>query len=242
MGRESSKNIKSHLSSPINGFSLLGGEKMNINISRENMLRYMASGNDTLTNVTDILSVIAGGHAKKEAIIELSQLSMKVLTTLSIEEMIEYGLSKNQALSIHASFLMIQRYIQEKKEKGYIIRSPIDAASYVIEELNKLDQEHFKLLFLNTKNEVIKSKTIFIGSLNASIVHPRESFKEAVKCAAASLIMVHNHPSGNPMPSEEDILVTKRFIDVGKIMGIEILDHIVIGGNNFVSIKEKGYI
>ncbi|WP_040980585.1 MULTISPECIES: RadC family protein [Oceanobacillus] len=215
---------------------------MSINMARENMLKYVATGNDLLTSVTDILSVIAGGHANKEAIQQLSQLSIKGLSTLSIEEMIVYGLSKNQALSIHASFLMIQRYIQEQKEKGYIIRSPEDAANYIMEEMRKLEQEHFKALFLNTKNEVIKSNTIFIGSLNASVVHPRETFKVAIKCSAASVILAHNHPSGNPSPSQEDILVTKRFVEGGKIMGIEVLDHIVIGDNKFVSIKQKGYI
>ncbi|WP_193065174.1 RadC family protein [Oceanobacillus oncorhynchi] len=215
---------------------------MNVNLARKNMLKYCASGNDSLTSIEEIFSVIVGGHANKKAVFKLSQLSLKDLSKLAIEEIIEYGFSKNQALSIYASFLVLQRYIKDKREKGYTVRSPEDAANYLMESMKNLDQEYFVAMFLNTKNEVIKSKTIFIGSLNASIVHPRETYREALKCSAASVIISHNHPSGDPSPSQEDILVTKRFVEVGKIMGMEVLDHIVIGYNRFVSMKQKGYI
>jgi DNA repair protein RadC len=89
---------------------------------------------------------------------------------------------------------------------------------------------------------VIHQQTIFIGSLNASIVHPREVFKEAFRRSAASIICIHNHPSGDPGPSREDIEVTKRLVECGKIIGIEILDHLIIGDKKFVSLKEKGYL
>nr|WP_276532468.1 DNA repair protein RadC [Cytobacillus horneckiae] len=97
-------------------------------------------------------------------------------------------------------------------------------------------------LYLNTKNQILSKQTIFIGSLNASIVHPREVYKEAFRQSAASIICLHNHPSGDPAPSREDIDVTKRLAECGKIIGIEILDHIIIGEKKFVSLKEKGYI
>ncbi len=105
-----------------------------------------------------------------------------------------------------------------------------------------LAQEHFVCIYLNTKNQVLHRQTIFIGSLNASIVHPREVFKEAFRRSAASIICFHNHPSGDPTPSREDIVVTKRLVECGKMIGIEILDHIIIGDKKYVSIKEKGYI
>lgn len=95
---------------------------------------------------------------------------------------------------------------------------------------------------MDTKNTVIHRQTIFIGSLNASIVHPREVFREAVRRSAASIICAHNHPSGNPSPSQEDIQVTKRLCEAGKLVGIEILDHLVIGDRKYVSLKEKGYV
>jgi len=95
---------------------------------------------------------------------------------------------------------------------------------------------------MNVKNQILHKHTIFIGSLNASIVHPREVFREAVKRSAASIICAHNHPSGNPAPSPEDIEVTKRLQEAGQIMGIELLDHVIIGDHQFISLKEKGYM
>jgi len=97
-------------------------------------------------------------------------------------------------------------------------------------------------LYLNTKNQVLQKRTVFIGSLNASIVHPREVFKEALKRSAASIICMHNHPSGDPTPSREDIEVTKRLAECGKLIGIDVLDHIIIGEQKYVSLKEKGYL
>ncbi len=100
----------------------------------------------------------------------------------------------------------------------------------------------FTCLYLNTKNQVLHKHTVFIGSLNSSIVHPREIFKEAFKRSAASFICVHNHPSGDPTPSREDIEVTQRLFECGQLIGIQLLDHLVIGDQKFVSLKEKGYL
>jgi DNA repair protein RadC len=111
-----------------------------------------------------------------------------------------------------------------------------------MEDMRFLTQEHFVSVYLNTKNQVIHKKTVFIGSLNASIVHPREVYKEALKRSAASIICIHNHPSGDPTPSREDIEVTKRLAECGKIIGIELLDHLIIGEQKYVSLKEKGYV
>ncbi|MEG0259949.1 MAG: DNA repair protein RadC, partial [Lysinibacillus sp.] len=121
------------------------------------------------------------------------------------------------------------------------IRSPQDAATYLMPDMTSLTQEHFVVLFLNVKNQIIHRQTIFIGSLNASIVHPREIFREAVKRSAASIICAHNHPSGIPTPSPEDIEVTKRIQEAGYIMGIDLIDHVIIGDHQFISLKEKGY-
>ena len=123
-----------------------------------------------------------------------------------------------------------------------MIRSPEDGAKYVMNDMRFLIQEHFVCLYLNTKNQVLHKQTVFIGSLNASIVHPREVYKEALRRSAASIICIHNHPSGDPAPSREDIEVTKRLAECGKIIGIDLLDHLIIGENKFVSLKEKGYL
>ncbi|KHF28037.1 hypothetical protein LR68_03097 [Anoxybacillus sp. BCO1] len=111
-----------------------------------------------------------------------------------------------------------------------------------MEDMRFLSQEHFVVLYLNTKNQVMHKKTVFIGSLNASIVHPREVYKEAIKRSAASIICIHNHPSGDPTPSREDIEVTRRLVECGRLVGIELLDHLIIGDKTYVSLKEKGYV
>ena len=135
-----------------------------------------------------------------------------------------------------------KRLAAYRKEEQVSIKSPEEAALLIMEEMRFLDREHFKAMLLNTKNHCLSIETISIGSLNASIVHPRELFKLAVKKSAAALILAHNHPSGDPNPSREDIEITKRLAEAGKIMGIEVLDHLIIGNGNFISLKERGYI
>lgn len=162
---------------------------------------------------------------------------------VTLEELMSIrGIGEAKAVHILAAVELGRRVYSASSEERYKIRSPKDAAAYVMTDLSGLQQEHFVALFLNVKNEVLHRQTIFIGGLNTSIVHPRELFKEAVRRSAASVIVMHNHPSGNPTPSEEDVLVTKRLVKAGEILGIQLLDHIIIGEYNFVSLKEKGYI
>lgn len=122
-----------------------------------------------------------------------------------------------------------------------VIKGPGDVAC-LCADLNDEQREHFVMLLLNTKNEVIKKSTISIGSLNSSLVHPREVFKEAIKYSAASVILIHNHPSGSTSPSEQDINITNRLADGGKILGIRVLDHIIVGKNGYTSMKEQKLI
>lgn len=121
------------------------------------------------------------------------------------------------------------------------IRSPQDSYELFREYLGEVDREHFVVACLDTKNQPTNISTVHIGSINASIVHPREVMKTAILSNAASIICCHPHPSGDPTPSSEDIDVTERLVEVGKIVGIELLDHIIIGDGKFISLKEKGY-
>ncbi|TSI11087.1 RadC family protein [Lysinibacillus sp. BW-2-10] len=121
------------------------------------------------------------------------------------------------------------------------VRSPQDSYELFHEYLGEVDREHFVVACLDTKNQPTNISTVHIGSLNASIVHPREVMKTAILSNAASIICCHPHPSGDPTPSSEDIDVTERLAEVGKIVGIELLDHIIIGDGKFISLKEKGY-
>lgn len=122
------------------------------------------------------------------------------------------------------------------------IKSPQDVYDLLAAELRHLQQEHFICIYLNVKNSVIGQETLAIGSLNATIVHPREIFKLAMRRSSASIICVHNHPSGDPTPSPQDIELTKRLIIAGEIIGIDVLDHVVIGGRKYISMKEQGFV
>jgi DNA repair protein RadC len=126
--------------------------------------------------------------------------------------------------------------------KDRCVRSPEDGYNLLKQLLGEADREHFVVVCLDTKNQPTSINVAHVGSLNASIVHPRECFKSAILSNSASIIVGHNHPSGHCEPSREDIEVTKRLVEAGKIIGIDVLDHIIVGQDNFVSLKEKGYV
>ena len=219
------------------------GDKMNaIEKAREAVTTYDSIGDHGLVSNHDVLSVILGPFANSDIVQKLSDYPLNNLIDMTIEEIKAEGLTHNQALTLHAALLLSKRCREGIKQQKYTVRSPEDASDFLMEEMRHLKQEHFVAVFLDTKNQVIHKKTIFIGSLNASIVHPRELYREAVKRSAASVIALHNHPSGCPDPSQEDIQVTRRLVEAGKMIGIEILDHIIIGDRKFVSLKEKGYL
>jgi len=212
---------------------------------RERLLKY---GSSHLSN-QELLAILLGTGTKKESVMALSNRilmhfeGLNLLRDATIEELTAInGIGNAKGVLILSAIELGKRMNEYKPEERYVIRSPEDGADYVMEEMRNLNQEHFVALFLNTKNQIIHSQTIFIGSLNASIVHPREVFREAVKRSAASIIVAHNHPSGDPTPSQEDIHVTRRLVESGKMIGIEVLDHLVIGNRKFVSLKEKGYL
>lgn len=212
---------------------------------RERLLKLGASH---LSN-QELLAILIGSGTKKESVMTLSNRvlmhfeGLKLLKDATIEELTAIkGIGDAKGVLILSAIELGKRMNEYKPEERYIIRSPEDGADYVMEEMRNLNQEHFVALFLNTKNQIMHRQTIFIGSLNASIVHPREIFREAVKRSAASIIVAHNHPSGDPSPSQEDIHVTRRLVESGKMIGIELLDHLIIGNRKFVSLKEKGYL
>jgi len=210
--------------------------------------RMMNEGPESLSN-HELLAILLRTGTKNESVIHLANKLLKqfdglrMLKDASIEEITSIpGIGTAKAVQVMAAIELGRRIHQLTFQERYMIRSPKDAANYVMEEMRFLTQEHFVCLYLNTKNQVLQKRTVFIGSLNASIVHPREVFKEALKRSAASIICMHNHPSGDPTPSREDIEVTKRLAECGKLIGIDVLDHIIIGEQKYVSLKEKGYL
>ncbi|PLT30145.1 RadC family protein [Peribacillus deserti] len=210
--------------------------------------RFINEGAKALSN-QELLALLLRTGTRNESVIQLSNRlltqfeGLRLLTDASLEEMMALkGIGEAKAIQVLAAVELGRRISNLSFDERYVIRSPEDCANYCMNDMRFLTQEHFVCLYLNTKNQVLHRQTIFIGSLNASIVHPREVFKEAFRRSAASIICVHNHPSGDPSPSREDIEVTKRLTECGKIIGIDLLDHIIIGEKKFVSLKEKGYV
>ena len=142
---------------------------------------------------------------------------------------------------LHQLKLASLEELREIKGIGHITSSQM-VGDLLFTEMKDLPQEHVVALYLNTKNHLIKKETIFVGGLNSSIAHPREIFRGAVRISAARIILGHNHPSGNPEPSQADISFTKRIIECGELMGIDLLDHIVVGEKGYISLKETGII
>ncbi|PFA64597.1 hypothetical protein CN378_15380 [Bacillus sp. AFS015802] len=210
--------------------------------------RLIQCGAASLSN-QELLAILLRTGTKSESVLQLSNRllnqfdGLNLLKDASLEEITKTkGIGLAKAVQIMAAVEFGRRISNLAFDDRYSIRSPEDGANYVMNDMRFLAQEHFVCLYLNTKNQVLHKQTIFIGSLNASIVHPREVFKEAFRRSAASIICIHNHPSGDPTPSREDIEVTKRLVECGRIIGIDILDHLIIGEKKFISLKEKGYL
>ncbi|KHL94708.1 DNA repair protein RadC [Paenibacillus sp. LMG 31459] len=212
---------------------------------RERMMHY---GAESLSQA-ELLAILLRTGAQSESAIHIAQRLLGItgglrgLADLSIEELTTIkGIGPAKAVQLKAGIELGRRMANSRLTEPVIIRSPQDAAEILTEQLRYLQKEHFICLFLNTKNHVIAQETLSMGSLNASIVHPREVFRAAMKCSSAAIICAHNHPSGDPTPSPEDISLTSRLMQAGEIVGIDVLDHLVIGDSSFVSLKEKGYM
>jgi DNA repair protein RadC len=198
---------------------------------------------------TELLAILLRTGTKRESAVHLAGKILKEcgnlrnLLDMSMSELTAIkGIGPAKAVQLRAGIELGRRIVRSGNGEVVTVRKPQDAANYVMEELRYLKKEHFICLFLNTKNHIIARETLSIGTLNASLVHPREVFRAAVKAGSASIICVHNHPSGDPMPSPEDIALTKRLVEAGELMGIEVLDHLVIGDGRFISLKEHGYM
>lgn len=161
------------------------------------------------------------------------------LSVLTLEELqAATGLNAAKALQLKAIMELARRYATLRAPKPESIRSAADVAA-LLTDMTYLDREVFRTILVDTKHHVIHVDTVAVGGLSSCTVHPREVFKAAIKCSAAAMILAHNHPSGDPEPSLDDIAVTKRFIEVGEVIGINVLDHIVIGSYGYVNLRER---
>lgn len=203
-------------------------------------------GAGALSN-SELLAILIGTGTKEMSaimlanrVLALEKEGISYLAGCLPEELSEIrGMGMAKSCQIIAAIELGKRIATKPRMNKVNIKSPDEVASLFIEEMRYLKKEYFKVLLLNTKNEIIMIENISVGSLNSSVVHPREVFCTAIKKSACSLIAVHNHPSGNPAPSQADIDITKRLMEAGELLGIKVLDHLIIGDGVYISLKEK---
>ena len=209
--------------------------------------RLQKLGADALS-AQEILALILGRGIAGESVMVTAQRllsqfgNLKGIANASLEELSQVkGIGLAKASQIKAAFELASR-LESYSEAGDkpLVKTPEEVVNLVRSRLKGKKKEYFLALLLDTRNQLIKVSEISVGSLDSSIVHPREVFKEAISASAASIIFVHNHPSGDPTASEDDIKLTKRLAEVGEIMGIDVLDHIIIGDKIFLSLKREG--
>ncbi len=197
----------------------------------------------------ELLALVIGRGIPKKSVMSIAQEllvkfgNVKAINQATIEELSQIkGIGLAKAAQIKACFELGRREELEPELKNFDIKDPENVVKAIRASIKDKAKEHFKLIILNPRNKIIGISTISIGTLNASLVHPREVFKDAITHTAASVVLAHNHPSGDPEPSEDDIKITKKLVESGKILGIEVLDHIIIAKNDFCSFKERGLI
>ena len=202
--------------------------------------RLKAHGVDCLSDA-ELLALMLQTGSHGENVIDMShrlisEHSLENLNCLSLAELIKIkGIGPAKASKLIAAFELSKR-VSSGRICEKIVKNPADIASHYISKLKDLKKEYFIAVFLDSKNKIIKDEIISIGTLNSSLVHPREVFKEAIKNSAASIILVHNHPSGDVEASDEDYRVNKVLIETGNLVGIKVLDHLIVGKWDYLSL------
>jgi DNA repair protein RadC len=207
--------------------------------------RLLAQGVKALSN-EELIAIILRTGRKDLSVIELSKNVLYHLDALSdlknmkAEELMQVsGIKEAKACTLIAAIELGRRLSQKIAVPKKRIESSHDIYYLFAHELAHLTQEHFMCVYLNTKSEIIKSETLFIGTINQTLIHPREIFRQAVKMSASAIIFVHNHPSGDANPSKADIKATEQLSEASHLMGIDLVDHIIIGHFEFYSLKEQ---
>lgn len=176
-------------------------------------------------------------------VLALSDEGLAGLAHIELEELQSVeGIGPAKAAEIVAAVELGRRIVRAGSSNMGRISSVRDVIHYFMDDMKHLKKEHFRAVLLSSSGDIIGIEDVSVGNLTSSIVHPRETFKTAIKRSAASMLLVHNHPSGNPQPSSEDIKTTRRLVEAGKLLGIEIVDHVIIGNELYTSMREKNII
>jgi DNA repair protein RadC len=210
---------------------------------RERLIHAGAAALSTAELLAIILRVGVGGEnvlsvaqrllARFDGLGGLARASLTELTA-------EHGIGEAKVTQMKAAFELGRRLLVMSPIERPQVRSPADAAQLLMAEMCLLEQEHLRLILLDTKNYVLSIPTVYVGSLNTNLIRIGELFRYALKENCAALIVAHNHPSGDPTPSPEDVMVTRKIVEGGQLLDIDVLDHLIIGRGRFISLKERG--
>ncbi len=211
---------------------------------RERLLHHGVAALSTTELLAVLLRPGAAGDTRQLAGRLLAMFgSLEALSRATPRELIgQRGIGPTRAGAVLAAFELGRRLQSAPARRRPVVRAPGDVAAIVAPQLRHLDREHFCAVLLNTRHEVLDVATVAVGGLDSAPVHPREVFKAAIRHSAAAVILVHNHPSGTPEPSGDDLRITARLADAGRVVGIEVLDHLIIGDGGFTSLRERGVI
>lgn len=198
-------------------------------------------------STAELLAIILRTGLRGENVLRLGERlllefgNLPGLARASVKELMRVnGVGEVKAIEIKAALEIGRRLVASAPEERPRVSTPVDAANLLMSEMMFLEQEHLRTILLDTRNRVLQVPTVYIGSLNTSVVRIGELFRAAIRENAAAMIVAHNHPSGDPAPSPEDIEVTRQLVEAGKLLNIDVLDHIVIGRQRYVSLKERG--
>lgn len=209
---------------------------------RERLLRL---GPEALT-VVELLAILLSSGTKEKPVMQLSQQliahfgSLEKLSTATVQELCQIkGIGKAKAIKLRAAFSINQRFAKTSSTSKLKVENPLNAYNLVKDELSSETREVFILIFLDVKGCYIGHETAAIGTLTQALVHPREVFYPAIRNKAVSLVIVHNHPSGDLTPSKEDLELTKKLIEVGRMVGIPVNDHLIVSSKGYISLRQK---
>ena len=208
--------------------------------------RIIYTGAGSLSNA-ELVAIILRMGGRGENVIRMAErllsqfVGLPGLAQASFDELCHvHGIGTAKAAQIKAALELGRRLLATAPHERPQVRSPADVANLLMLEMGLLEQEHLRAVLLDTKNVVLRVANVYAGNLNTAVVRVGEVFREAIRANCASIIVVHNHPSGDPTPSPEDVRVTEQLVEAGRLLDIEVLDHLVIGRNRYVSLKERG--